>query len=67
MRSYLIRLVILCSEDWSTAMITQALGLHETTIVRHADDYVNKEKLKPANGGSGQKTKNNAIKNILLF
>ena len=33
-------------------MIAQALRLHETTIVRHVDDYVHREKLKPANGGS---------------
>jgi len=33
-------------------MIAQVLRLHETTIVRHIDDYVHKEKLQPANGGS---------------
>ena len=33
-------------------MIAQALRLHETTIVRHIDDYVHREKLQPANGGS---------------
>ena len=33
-------------------MIAQALRLHETTIVRHIDDYVSKNKLAPENGGS---------------
>jgi hypothetical protein len=33
-------------------MIAQALRLHETTIVRHIDNYVYKEKLQSANGGS---------------
>ena len=47
-----IKAVLLRSEGWTTAMIAQALRLHETTIVRHLDDYVHKEKLKPANGGS---------------
>lgn len=47
-----IKAVLLRSEGWTTAMIAQALRLHETTIVRHIDDYVHKEKLKPANGGS---------------
>jgi predicted ArsR family transcriptional regulator len=47
-----IKAVLLRSEGWSTGMIAQALRLHETTIVRHINDYVNKEKLKPANGGS---------------
>jgi transposase len=47
-----IKAVLLRSEDWSTPMIAQALRLHETTIVRHIDDFVNKNKLKPENGGS---------------
>ena len=38
-----IKAVLLRSEGWSTAMIAQALRLHETTIVRHIDDY---EKIK---------------------
>ena len=37
---------------WSTPMIAQALRLHETSIVRHINDYLKKEKLKPTNGGS---------------
>jgi transposase len=28
-------------------MISQALRLHETTIIRHINDYLKKEKLKP--------------------
>ena len=47
-----IKAVLLRSEGWSTAMIAQALRLHETTIVRHIDDYVSKNKLAPENGGS---------------
>ena len=47
-----IKAVLLRSESWSTAMIAQALRLHETTIVRHIDDYVSKNKLAPENGGS---------------
>ena len=30
-----IKAVLLRSENWSTPMISQALRLHETTIVRH--------------------------------
>jgi transposase len=33
-------------------MIAQALRLHEISITRHIDDFVNKKKLKPENGGS---------------
>ena len=47
-----IKAVLLCSEGWSTKMIAQALRLHETSITRHIDDFVNKKKLKPENGGS---------------
>jgi predicted ArsR family transcriptional regulator len=47
-----IKAVLLRSEGWSTSMITQALRLHETSIVRHVDDYVSKNKLTPENGGS---------------
>ena len=47
-----IKAVLLCSENWSTPMIAQALRLHETTIIRHINDYIEKEKLKPENGGS---------------
>ena len=44
--------VLLRSEGWSTAIIAQALRLHETSIVRHIDDFVSKDKLAPENGGS---------------
>ena len=47
-----IKAVLLRSEGWPTSMIAQALRLHETTIVRHVDDYVSKNKLAPENGGS---------------
>ena len=47
-----IKAVLLRSEGWSPPMIAQALRLHETTIIRHIDDYVIKNKLKPENGGS---------------
>lgn len=47
-----IKAVLLRSEGWSTSMITQALRLHETSIVRHINDYISKNKLAPENGGS---------------
>ena len=45
-------------------MIAQALRLHETSIVRHIDDYVCKNKLAPESGGSQSylsKTQTNEI------
>ncbi len=47
-----IKAVLLRSEGWSTTIIAQALRLHETTIYKHIDDYVSKNKLAPENGGS---------------
>jgi len=38
-----IKAVLLHSEAWSTAMIAQALRLHETSIVRHIDDFISGE------------------------
>ncbi len=47
-----IKAVLLVSEGWSQAMISQALRIHESTVARHLSDYVLSEKLKPENGGS---------------
>lgn len=47
-----IRCVLLSSEGWSTAMIAQSQRIHETTVRRHLNDWLNDEKLKPENGGS---------------
>lgn len=47
-----IKAVLLASEGWSSAMISQALRSHETTVLRHINDYLQSEKLKPENGSS---------------
>lgn len=47
-----IKTILLASEGWSSAMISQALRLHEATVNRHISDYVNHRKLNPENGGS---------------
>ena len=47
-----IKAVLLCSEGWSTAKISQALRIHQTTIDSHLKDYEQSGKLKPSNGGS---------------
>ena len=46
-----IKAILLASEGWNSAMIAQALRLHQTTIERHISDYLNHRKLKPENGG----------------
>ena len=47
-----IKAVLLRSEGWSVTAISQALRKSEHSIARHINDYLTKEKLKPANGGS---------------
>ncbi len=47
-----IKAVLLASEGWLPIMMSQALRIHESTVVRHLNDYVLSEKLKPENGGS---------------
>ena len=47
-----IKAVLLASEGWNSAKISQALRIHETTVQRHISDYLSTEKLTPENGGS---------------
>ena len=50
-----IKAILLASEGWSQAMISQALRIHESTVAHHLSDYVFSEKLQPENGGSHSK------------
>lgn len=47
-----IKAILLSAEGWSTTMISQALRKHQTSIIRHLNDYVSNEKLTSENGGS---------------
>jgi len=47
-----IKAVLLSDEGWSSTMIAQALRKHETSIVRHLNDFVRDKKLAPKSGGS---------------
>lgn len=35
-----IKAILLASEGWSSAMIAQALRLHETSVQRHISEYL---------------------------
>jgi len=48
---YRINAVLLRSEDWTIPMISQALRIHESTVIRHINDYTN-DKLTIDSGGS---------------
>ena len=45
-----IKEVLLYSENWSVAMISQALRIHQTSVLRHLEDY-NHDKLTICSGG----------------
>lgn len=47
-----IKAVIHASNGWNAKEIADALLIHESTVVRHINDYLHSEKLKPENGGS---------------
>ncbi|MFT5636217.1 MAG: transposase [Cognaticolwellia sp.] len=47
-----IKAVLLRNEGWSTPMIAQALRVHETSMVRFIDDYLDSETLTRESGGS---------------
>lgn len=46
-----IKAILLHSEGWTVPMISQALRLHESTIIRHINEY-KEGKLKSSGGGS---------------
>lgn len=48
---YRINAVLLRSEGWTIPMIAQALRIHESTVARHIDDYID-GKLTISSGGS---------------
>lgn len=50
-----IKAILLASEGWRSAMIAQALRLRQTTVDHLISEFLNKEKLKPENGGSDSK------------
>ena len=49
-----LKAILLRSEDWTVPMISQALRLHQTTIIRHINEY-HDGKLKNESGGSDSK------------
>ena len=47
-----IKAILLRSEGWKILMIAKALRIHESTITRHINDFLTKQKLTSDNGGS---------------
>lgn len=47
-----IKAILLSDEGWSSTMISQALRKHQTSIIRHLNDYANHQKTNSNNGGS---------------
>ncbi|EQB98038.1 helix-turn-helix domain-containing protein, partial [Photorhabdus temperata] len=42
-----IRCVLLSADGWSPDMIARSQLIHETTVRRHLNDWLNETKLKP--------------------
>lgn len=47
-----IKAILLRSEGWTVPQISQALRLHQSTIIKHIEAYKTEGKLKNENGGS---------------
>ena len=58
-----IKAVLLSSEGWSVSSIAQALRKSEFTVNRHLNDYLQKDKLRPENGGSESHLMMNKLSN----
>lgn len=52
-----IKAILLRSEGWTIAMISQALRIHESTIMRHIQDYQTGKLKNESGGSSGQLSK----------
>lgn len=50
-----IKAVLLKDSGWTNRKIAEALMLDEETVSQHVDDYIERRKLTPENGGSGSK------------
>jgi transposase len=47
-----IKAILLRSEGWTVPQISQALRLHQSTIIKHIEAYKTAAKLKNESGGS---------------
>jgi len=59
-----IKVILLRSESWTTPMIAQALRIHESTVTRHINDYLD-GKLNIASGGSTSMLNHTQTNNLL--
>ena len=47
-----IKAILLRSEGWTVPQISQALRLHQSTIIKHIEEYKTRSKLSNESGGS---------------
>lgn len=60
-----IKAILLYSENWSVAMIAQALRIHQSSVIRHIEDYSN-GKLTISSGGSSSMLSEAQTKELIL-
>ena len=56
---------MLADEGWSTAQIAQALRIHETSVLRHIDEYQRTQKLSKESGGSSSYLSESATQELI--
>lgn len=60
-----IRTILLCSEGWTAPQISQALRIHQSTIIRHIQDYQT-GKLKNESGGSSAQLSETQAQELII-
>lgn len=60
-----IKAVLLYDKGWTYQRIAEALMLDDETVSQHVEDYKEKNKLKPENGGSSSKLSDEQSKGLI--
>lgn len=60
-----IKAVLLHAKGWTIIMIAQALLVHESTISRHLNEFIDEQKLTPENGGSSSHLNREQTKQLI--
>jgi transposase len=62
-----IKAILLSNKGWTYCQIAEALLLDEATISTHIQDFLDKQKLKPENGGSQSKLNDEQTQELINF
>jgi transposase len=62
-----MKAVLLYDKGWLPGKIAEALMIDESTVRRHMEEYEEKHKLKPENGGSTSKLDENQTADLVAY